>query len=207
MKLQRARILIGRSDDDADFGARVCGALKALEHNTLAAAPTVAGASRFQAGFQSYAAALDAVFDLEQTRMADGRATNPRYAAVIGACDIGDMTGPAVSRAKDLLERPPGRGAATLQCATGVPPLDELIEKNIIALHQISGKWSARDHQLVAAMISDPSDARVGDRFGKNRSQIWKRRKTLMIDSYIALRDAILAAARLVDEAVGPPVS
>ncbi len=56
-------------------------------------------------------------------------------------------------------------------------------------LERLTSHWKPKDFPLIADMITHPDDdARVGTLNGKNRSQIWKRRKTLRIDDFFTLR-------------------
>ena len=56
-------------------------------------------------------------------------------------------------------------------------------------LETLTSHWKQKDFALIASMIKHPhDDARVGELHGKNRSQIWKRRKTLRIDDYFTLK-------------------
>jgi hypothetical protein len=56
-------------------------------------------------------------------------------------------------------------------------------------LETLTSHWRQKDFELIASMIEHPDDdGRVGEIHGKNRSQIWKRRKTLRIDDYFTLK-------------------
>ncbi len=59
-------------------------------------------------------------------------------------------------------------------------------------LHTLLASWNApRDGGIIFDMISTEDNEEVGRKHGKNRSQIWKRRQTLRIDDFHALRELI----------------
>lgn len=59
-------------------------------------------------------------------------------------------------------------------------------------LHTLLTSWNApRDGGIIFDMISTADNEAVGRKHGKNRSQIWKRRQTLRIDDFHALRELI----------------
>ncbi len=45
-------------------------------------------------------------------------------------------------------------------------------------------RWDRRDFPLISDMLSEQNDEEVAGKHGKNRSQIWKRRKHLLIEEY-----------------------
>ena len=52
-------------------------------------------------------------------------------------------------------------------------------------------EWKKEDYKLVSGLLSKPDYKEVADELGKNRSLIWKRKKSLRIDEYLALKDLI----------------
>lgn len=68
------------------------------------------------------------------------------------------------------------------------PNLEDLFE----VLDGIIGNWKLEDFPLVYDMIQNPNDAEVGKKYQKDRSLIWRRRKTLMIKEYTLLKRFIL---------------
>lgn len=52
--------------------------------------------------------------------------------------------------------------------------------------------WKKEDYLLIMDMINNENNAEVGKLHGKNRDQIWKRRRTLMINEYNQLKNFIL---------------
>lgn len=58
-------------------------------------------------------------------------------------------------------------------------------------------EWKPEDYKLVSGLLSKPDYKEVADELGKNRSLIWKRKKSLRIDEYLALKDVIAYVANI----------
>lgn len=75
---------------------------------------------------------------------------------------------------------------------------DELKNKELTLLfkiyHQISSKWNTKDYSLIYEMLDNKNNQVVADNHKKSRSQIWKRRKTLHIESI----DSVFTLAKLI---------
>ncbi len=67
-----------------------------------------------------------------------------------------------------------------------------LLERLFLVLEGIIRGWAIKDYPLIGDMITTCSNLEVGNKHGKNRSQIWKRRKHLLIDEYNAQKMVIL---------------
>jgi hypothetical protein len=52
--------------------------------------------------------------------------------------------------------------------------------------------WKRKDIDLIFEMLSSDDNATIGARYGKNRSQIWKRRRNMHVDDYKALRAIVI---------------
>ena len=61
---------------------------------------------------------------------------------------------------------------------------------NVMA--SLSRDWRPKDADLISDMLTSDDNAAIGIKYGKNRSQIWKRRKNLCIDDYKALRETAI---------------
>ncbi len=48
--------------------------------------------------------------------------------------------------------------------------------------------WKQKDIDLIFEMLGSDDNAVIGAKYGKNRSQIWKRRRNMHIDDYKALK-------------------
>lgn len=105
------------------------------------------------------------------------------------------MMGPALVFArKKLTEK--GRSRPWVQVFIDEKPVKELNDLFFL-VREIFDKWKPKDYPLIKSMIDSGDDTAIANQFGKDRSQIWKRRNTLMIESYRKLKGVI--DARSVD--------
>jgi len=58
-------------------------------------------------------------------------------------------------------------------------------------LELLSGHWKEKDYALIRELVWNYDDADVASRFGKTKSQIWKRRKTLQIEEYVTVKELL----------------
>ena len=87
-----------------------------------------------------------------------------------------------------------------MQVDVGLPCQTRMFNDLFSVLEGLEDRWSDKDFDLILAMLSSASDADVGAAFQKDRSQIWRRRKTLLIAEYNAVRSAIRDLATLGEE-------
>jgi hypothetical protein len=66
-----------------------------------------------------------------------------------------------------------------------------------LAIDGIVERWNIEDSRLILDLISNTNNNKIGIKYDKNRSQIWKRRKHLLIEEYRALKEAILELGNL----------
>lgn len=102
-----------------------------------------------------------------------------------------EMMGPGLTTARELLstkKRERKRFKFLLGNETKSLQLNRLFE----VLDSIILSWKKEDFQLILDMIHNDNNAEVGEKHGKNRDQIWKRRKTLMIKEYNLMKESIL---------------
>ncbi len=98
------------------------------------------------------------------------------------------MIGPGLTHARELLtdkRRGRARFIFDLPDSTLGAHLGRLF--NVMA--SIMQEWSPKDADLILDMLQNNDNAAIGAKYGKNRSQIWKRRKNLHLDDYKALRE------------------
>lgn len=68
----------------------------------------------------------------------------------------------------------------------------EQLNRMFEVLDGIMESWKKDDFALIVDMIQNSNDRQVGDKHGKDRSQIYRRRKTLMIHEYNLLKASII---------------
>jgi len=158
---------------------------------------TVTLGDEFQGVAASPLGAVEALFFLEEAILGVEPHFKLRYVLACGEIDTPlnrrqahAMMGAGLTRARRLLTdkrrgQPRFRFDLTDQTAT------RQFERLFMVLDGVTGRWSTSDADLIRDMIADPHNEAVGRRHGKDRSQIWKRRKHLLIEEYRALKAAI----------------
>ena len=102
-----------------------------------------------------------------------------------------EMMGSGLTEARQLLsdkKRGRARFKFALQDDHSSTQLGRLFE----VLDTIILNWKKDDYPLILDMIQNANNKEVGELHDKNRDQIWKRRKTLMIEEYNHLKTFIL---------------
>jgi hypothetical protein len=64
----------------------------------------------------------------------------------------------------------------------------------------LTKEWKGKDCPLVLEFISSESNSELALKLNKDRSLIWKRRKSLRIEEYLILKELIFDAVRTVTE-------
>jgi len=70
--------------------------------------------------------------------------------------------------------------------------LCEQLNRLFMVLDSLISGWNQKDYPLISEMLKNENNEEVAIKYRKNRSQIWKRRKTLKISEYKALKQVIL---------------
>jgi hypothetical protein len=162
---------------------------------------TVTLGDEFQGVAASMQAAMKAIFYLEEGLLGAKPPFKLRYVAVQGEIDTPinrqkahTMMGAGLTRARQMLTDK-RRGQSRFRFDLPDRVATRQFERLFTVLDGLMDRWSPADAVLICDMIASPHNAEVGQRHGKNRSQIWKRRKHLLIEEYRALKAAILDLA------------
>ncbi len=170
------------------------GRLVAACNQDLAAAIlsplTITLGDEFQGVMASLAAACEAVFWLEEARLRQGFLPRLRYVIVLGEIETElnreiahGMVGAGLTLARELLTAQK-RARPEVALRLGDPYLERQLGALFQLMLAISQGWRPADYGLVAAMLGRPRDREVAELFGKDPSQIWRRRRTLQIREY-----------------------
>lgn len=103
-----------------------------------------------------------------------------------------EMMGPGLTKARKILGDKK-RGRKRFKFALDDDIQTKQLSRLFEVLDSIIQSWKQEDYSLILDMIENDNNAEVGEKQGKNRDQIWKRRKTLMINEYNLLKKFILA--------------
>jgi hypothetical protein len=169
---------------------------KELKTDILSPYTTTLG-DEFQGIAQSLHAVAASIFYLEERRIKDQLDFWLRYVAHYGEIQTPinpqvayGMMGPGLARARALLtDKRRGRPRFSFDLQ------DQRLAENLTRLFRVidglTSRWKRRDFPLIADMLSKTKNEEVGARHHKNRSQIWKRRRHLMIEEYRSTKAVI----------------
>jgi hypothetical protein len=159
---------------------------------------TVTLGDEFQGVARSVRGLLDAVFYLEETSLLKSLKFKIRYVGLHG--EIGTpvnrmkahgMMGAGLTRAREFLTDK-RRGKPRFQFELPDVQMTKELNRLFLVIDGLSARWNPDDGPLILDMIANTNNVEVGKKHGKNRAQIWKRRKHLLIEEFRALKEMVL---------------
>lgn len=102
-----------------------------------------------------------------------------------------EMMGPGLTKAREILSSKK-RDRLRFEFDLSKKKETEQISRLFEVLDAIILSWKKEDYRLILDMIENENNQEVGDKHEKTRAQIWKRRKTLMINEYNQLKSFVL---------------
>ncbi len=158
---------------------------------------TVTLGDEFQGVARSLRGLFDAVFYLEETSLQRGLKFKMRYVGMHGEIETPvnkmkahGMMGAGLTHARELLINK-HRGKARFRFELSDIQMTKQLNRLFYAIEGLIARWDPRDGPLIFDMIANTNNEEVGKKYGKNRTQIWKRRKHLLIEEFRALKEAI----------------
>lgn len=158
---------------------------------------TITLGDEFQGIAKSLRSALEAIFYFEEIRLKKLLTFNVRFVLVYGGIDTPinekiayGMMGPGLSKARGMLTDKK-RGASRFLFDLPDSILSLQLTRIFSVLESMIEEWHKRDFPLIMDMLANENNEEVGNKYGKNRSQIWKRRKSLRISEYKILKQVI----------------
>lgn len=158
---------------------------------------TITLGDEFQGILSSVSSGIDLLFHLEEELLKTEPDFKLHYVLLLGEIeteinpDIAyEMMGKGLTEARKMLsskKRSRKRFRFKLQNKEQTEQLSRIFE----VLDTIILNWKKEDYPLILDMINNDNNSEVGELHDKNRDQIWKRRKTLMINEYNLLKDFI----------------
>jgi hypothetical protein len=158
---------------------------------------TITLGDEFQGILSSVSTGIDLLFHLEEELLKTEPDFKLHYVLLLGEIeteinpDIAyEMMGKGLTEARKMLsskKRNRKRFRFKLQNKEQTEQLSRIFE----VLDTIILNWKKEDYPLILDMINNDNNSEVGELHDKNRDQIWKRRKTLMINEYNLLKDFI----------------
>lgn len=199
-------ILMGDIIGSSDYESKKIGKnLKELVHSanedlrSKTLSPyTVTLGDEFQGVTQSLKSGVETLFYFEEQRLARELEFKLHYVLHFGKIETEinpetsyGMLGKGLTQAREKLtakKRDRKRFSFSLEKKEQSEQLNRLFE----VLDGITERWKKDDFTFILDMIRNDNDQEVGEKHGKDRSQIYKRRKTLMINEYNLLKESII---------------
>ncbi len=158
---------------------------------------TITLGDEFQGILSSVPTGIDLLFHLEEELLITEPDFKLHYVLLLGEIeteinpDIAyEMMGEGLTEARKLLSTKK-RNRKRFRFKLKNKEQTEQLTKIFEVLDTIILNWKKEDYPLILDMINNDNNSEVGELHDKNRDQIWKRRKTLMINEYNLLKDFI----------------
>jgi hypothetical protein len=160
--------------------------------------------------FQGIAGSLHAVagtiFYLDEARIKKQYDFMIRYVALYGEIqtpintDVAyGMMGPGLTKARALLTDK-RRGEPRFCFELPDTQLAENLTRLFSVIDGLTDRWKQRDSSIIADMLSNTNNEEVAAKHKKNRSQIWKKRKHLLIEEYRAAKAVVFDLIKASEE-------
>lgn len=187
----------------ADF-SRLCDAANRTFRARLESPLTITLGDEFQCVPDSWLHGVELILHLEEESIRRGLGFRMRYVLVRGLIEtpinrkIGyGMLGSGLTHARELLQGAK-KSTARFRLEGGPEPGTTLLNRLFVVYSSLRDAWRpAADFPLVASFLDEEDYRTVARQHGKNPSQIWKRRRSLQIVPYLALRQAVMEIAAL----------
>lgn len=162
---------------------------------------TITLGDEFQGVGRSLRGCIRCIFFFEDARLENPHPFKFHYVVHLGEIqtpinpDIAyEMMGPGLAKARELLTDK-SRDRPRFWFDLPDPKLTHNLNRLFSVLEKLDARWKLEDYPLIFDMLRESNNEEVATMHGKNRSQIWKRRSTLLVDEYSALRDVVLDLA------------
>jgi len=163
---------------------------------------TVTLGDEFQGVARSLKGLFDAVFYLEEISLLKRLKFKMRYVGLYGEIDTPinrmkahGMMGAGLTRAREMLTAK-RRRKSRFQFELPDAQMTKELNLLFLVIDGIIAKWNPDDGPLILDMISNNNNVEVGKKHEKNRTQIWKRRKNMLIEEFRALKEVVLDLAK-----------
>ena len=147
--------------------------------------------------FNTTCKALEAIFFMEKYIFGMQFDFTVRYVLHVGEIDTNintamayEMLGPGLTFARKMLTRKE-REVPRFQIYLDDKRLSINLSRLFEVVDSIIQRWRKSDNELILTMFKEENNATVGKMFSKHRTQIWKRRKNLMINEFCLLEETI----------------
>src|SRR5688572_20601280 len=155
---------------------------------------TITLGDEFQGVMRSVQAAIRVILDFEQLCLSTVVPFRLRYVIVEGDIDTGlnrkkahAMLGPGLTEARERLTSMKS-SRSRFQVRLKNDDLSEDLSLMFVILQGIEDQWTLAQRKIASAFLEFGDYRTVAEKLKKDPSQAWKRKKSLMIDEYNAIR-------------------
>lgn len=158
---------------------------------------TVTLGDEFQGVASSLEGAIESLFTLEEMLLEKAYPFRLRYVVLYGEIrtEINPeiaygMLGPGLTAARARLVSKE-RSRPRFQFKLGDDVATTMLERLFRLLELLVQEWKSKDSLLISELITQRSIKEVAERLDKDRSLVWKRRKSLRIEEYLILKELV----------------
>jgi len=158
---------------------------------------TVTLGDEFQGVTRSLSSGIETLFYFEELRLAKRFDFKLQYVLHFGEIETEinpetsyGMLGKGLTQARNKLAEKK-RDRKRFDFSLVDPELSLQLNRLFEVSDGITGRWKKDDFTLLLDMINNENDREVGEKHGKDRSQIYRRRRTLMVNEYNLLKKVI----------------
>ena len=158
---------------------------------------TVTLGDEFQGVTRSLSSGIETLFYFEELRLAKRFDFKLQYVLHFGEIETEinpetsyGMLGKGLAQARNKLAEKK-RDRKRFNFSLVDPELSLQLNRLFEVMDGITGRWKKDDFTLLLDMINNENDREVGEKHSKDRSQIYRRRKTLMVNEYNLMKKVI----------------
>lgn len=177
---------------------------KAVEHinakykKAFLSPATITLGDEFQAIVETLTYAVEMIVDIEEYIITNSFSIQLKYVVVFGTINTRintkiayEMLGPGLTNARESLEKFKSFGDKRMYFDVQNNALSDTLINTFTLFTGIVQRWNRRDYKLISAFLAHKTYKDVADKLKKDRSQIWRKEKTLMMKEYFAIKNVI----------------
>lgn len=183
---------------------RVVGDVGKAHAEQFSSPITITLGDEFQGVARDVPAAVGVIIALEEAIVRKGGPFKLRYVLHEGRIDTPinterahAMLGPGLTDARTMLGDLKKDRLSRFRVAVAQERLNALLNDAFLLYGAVVDGWSARDMPLVAAFLQHDGYREVAEALGKDRSLMWRRRRSLRMEEYAATKRMLLSLAGL----------
>lgn len=166
--------------------------------NDLLSPLTITLGDEFQGIAKNIESAVSMLFHIEENIIHKAYGFQLRFVVFEGEIDTPinkkiayGMLGEGLTQAREALTQTKTSNSRFLFSLRN-KPVSAALNNAIMIYQRMIDDWRVgKDYSLVSSFLNNPDYKKVADELGKTRSQIWKRKKSLKIEEYFAIKEII----------------